>query len=57
MYIFHYINNKYYTSFVSCLSESNASKYLYAHLLLLYESKSECVFTCVHDYISSDSVL
>ena len=42
---------------VPCLSEDNTSWCLYAYLLLFYESQSESVFTCVHDYIYSDSAL
>ena len=42
---------------VSCLSEDYTSSFLYTYLLLLCESKSECVFTLVHDDIDSDSAL
>ena len=47
---------------VSCLSEGNTGWFLYVYLLLLHESnsdesESECVFTCAHDYIESDSAL
>ena len=40
---------------VSYLSEDTTGWYLYAYFLLLHENKTECVFTCVHDYIYSDS--
>ena len=42
---------------VSCLSEDNTSWCICAYLLLLHISRSWCVFTCVHDYIYSDSAL
>ena len=40
--------------YVSCLNEDNTGWCLYAYLLLFCEYKSECVFTCVQDYIYSD---
>ena len=45
------------TCSVSYLSEDNTGWCFYAYLLLLHESKSECVFTCVCEYIYSDSEL
>ena len=42
---------------VSCSSEDTIGGCLYVYLLLLHESKSECVFTCAHDYIYSDRAL